>query len=257
MRDEGFPTAADMITLFRAGLGFLALYLAALHDPFSAAPLLIFCMVLDGLDGEVARRLGTSHKLGHQLDAGADLICFCLAPAVFIYRMGGGESLPSGPDDPLIFPLVVSLALLVFGTIRLARFLRQERDLPYFSGLPTAALALLAICLLHPALAGYISVELTLLLVGLLSPVMVTRVPFPKLAGLPALVALAIFMTVAVDSSLEVWGPGQVFGAPGVALLLLAIGTYIFAGPLILLVRGAGGDTKADDIAYRGERHGK
>ena len=79
------------------------------------AGLLVLCaMILDVLDGRVARLLRVESELGVQLDSLADLVSFGVAPAVLAYR---GSLSSFG-----LFGLVSCFAFVGAGALRLARF---------------------------------------------------------------------------------------------------------------------------------------
>ena len=54
----------------------------------TAAPFIGVAIVLDMLDGRIARMTGTTSEFGVQLDSLADLISFGMAPAVLAFQWG-------------------------------------------------------------------------------------------------------------------------------------------------------------------------
>jgi CDP-diacylglycerol--serine O-phosphatidyltransferase len=237
MGSVGLPSVADAITLLRSAIGLWAIVLLTAGDPLVGVPLILVCMMLDGLDGPAARRFGTSHNLGRALDGGADMICFCAAPAAFVLAATSGFTLPSGLHDGATLPLMVSLALLLFGTVRLLGFIRDDAEESHFTGLPTAALALLALCLLHPEMHELVPRLWAVLAVGLLAPLELTRVPFLKLETAPALVAGLLMLLVTIDACAELAGAGYFMGFPAVLALLCADVIYLVGGPSFVLRR--------------------
>jgi CDP-diacylglycerol--serine O-phosphatidyltransferase len=129
--------AAILPSLFTTGnlfLGFWAI-IKTLEGRFvEAAPLIGGAIVLDMLDGRIARLTGTSSEFGGELDSLADVISFGVAPALLAYRWSFGA-----------IPRVGWLAaffFLVCGTLRLARFnVQRHTDSRYFVGLPIPAAA--------------------------------------------------------------------------------------------------------------------
>lgn len=104
-----------------------------------AAQLIMVGMILDGLDGNVARALRGTSDLGANLDTYVDLLVFSVAPAVLFMatsdRAGFGDAL-------------VASCWLSSGAFRLARLRVDERgnDRPRFRGLPvTIAASLVAL----------------------------------------------------------------------------------------------------------------
>ena len=54
----------------------------------AAAPLIGFAMVLDTLDGRIARLTGATSEFGEEFDSLADVISFGLAPAILVFAWG-------------------------------------------------------------------------------------------------------------------------------------------------------------------------
>ena len=151
MLDNRFIRSKDFVTLASAGSGFAALLAApsclqALELPASAW-LIALAVLLDGLDGRVARKRGHFNDFGRELDSLADGISFGAAPAVFLFY--------HARQAVAIELLLAACAFfLACALIRLAKFNLQE-DKKFFYGLPSpaAALALVVLTLASP-LAG-------------------------------------------------------------------------------------------------------
>ena len=87
--------------LFTAGsifLGVMAIFMAhkglvqADSKAFTTACwYILFSMVLDGLDGRVARLTNTASKFGVEFDSLADIVAFGVAPAVLLYFYVGHD----------------------------------------------------------------------------------------------------------------------------------------------------------------------
>jgi CDP-diacylglycerol--serine O-phosphatidyltransferase len=108
----------------------------SLHGQLPTAAVFIgVAMVLDMLDGRVARMTGTSSEFGVQLDSLVDLISFGMAPAILAYVWA---LTPLGRVGWAVGFLFVTAAAL-----RLARFNLQQghTDKRYFVGLPSPAAA--------------------------------------------------------------------------------------------------------------------
>ena len=68
--------------------GFYAI-VASIDGNFERATLAIFvAMIFDGLDGRVARLMGTETTFGKEFDSLADMVAFGIAPAVVCYQWG-------------------------------------------------------------------------------------------------------------------------------------------------------------------------
>lgn len=124
---------AILPSLFTTGnlfLGFWSMVLAIHGDLAAAAPLIGGAIVLDLLDGRIARLTGTTSEFGAELDSLADVISFGVAPAVLAYRWA---LQPLGRAGWL-----AAFLFVVCGALRLARFNVQRHvvDSRFFVGLP-------------------------------------------------------------------------------------------------------------------------
>ena len=102
----------------------------------TAAPFIGIAIVLDMLDGRIARLTGTASEFGVQFDSLADVISFGIAPAILSFAWGLA---PLGRLGWAAGFLFVSAAAL-----RLARFNIQSAaggDKRYFVGMPSPAAA--------------------------------------------------------------------------------------------------------------------
>lgn len=123
---------------------------------FSKAPLIlaawmiIWCVLLDKLDGFAARILKASSDFGAQFDSMADLIAFGIAPGFLVYFfMQRLDYEWFAAHRPL---MLVSLSVYMLGaSMRLARYnaIDSEELVNYFHGLPsTFAGGFMAICVI-------------------------------------------------------------------------------------------------------------
>ena len=166
--------------LFTAGSAFTGIIsiLASSNGEFGKAIFyLVISLVLDGLDGRVARLTKTTSKFGVEFDSLADLVAFGVAPAMLFYFSIGSEF---GRFGSLITAMFV-----VFGAIRLARFnvTTNENEPNMFIGLPIPTAAIVAgfwigIYNKYEFIKGYEWVFLVLM--GLLSILMVSNVRYPS-----------------------------------------------------------------------------
>lgn len=132
---KGIYILPNLFTTASLFAGFYAIVLA-MSGNFSDAPLAIFiAMVLDGLDGRVARWTHTESDFGAQYDSLVDMISFGLAPALIMYVWALSGLGKVGWLAAFIF--AVSAAL------RLARFNTQlgTSDKQDFTGLPSPSAA--------------------------------------------------------------------------------------------------------------------
>ncbi|HLF62553.1 MAG TPA: CDP-alcohol phosphatidyltransferase family protein [Saprospiraceae bacterium] len=114
--------------------------IAALFEGMPRVTLVLagLCLVLDLLDGFLARRLKVSSALGVQLDSLADLVSFGVLPGCIVFQFQ--SELCEGPL--LISWLPFTAFLIPAGVaLRLARFNLDTRDRTVFYGLPTPSAA--------------------------------------------------------------------------------------------------------------------
>jgi CDP-diacylglycerol--serine O-phosphatidyltransferase len=153
-------------TLFTAGnilLGFLAILRAVegallgstgqlgSNPHFEVAAKAIgAAVVLDGLDGRIARMTNTVSAFGREMDSLADVITFGIAPAVLAYVWGVQFAQPGGFLNDHRAGYFIAFLFLLCGAVRLARFNVQVNPVPsnpgrpdrkYFVGLPIPAAA--------------------------------------------------------------------------------------------------------------------
>ena len=96
-RSRGVYLLPNLFTTAALFCGFYAI-IAALNSRFEPAAIAIFiAMVLDGLDGRVARLTHTESEFGAQYDSMADLVSFGLAPALLMYEWALGGMAGMGP----------------------------------------------------------------------------------------------------------------------------------------------------------------
>lgn len=128
----------NIVTLANLFFGIISLVFT-MENSFPFAAYTILCsVVLDGMDGRVARRLEASSSFGKELDSLADLVSFGVAPAILVYAKV--LNVPYGK-----FGLAVAIAFALCGAIRLARF-NVMNITTHFVGVPiTVAGGLLAL----------------------------------------------------------------------------------------------------------------
>jgi CDP-diacylglycerol--serine O-phosphatidyltransferase len=124
-----------MPSLFTVGNIFCGYYaiLATMHGNFGHAAYAIgIAIVLDSLDGFVARLTNSSTGFGLQLDSLADVISFGIAPSILALVWGF-----SAVDQRLAW--TAAFTFIICGAMRLARFNIQSGNLKHFVGLPIPA----------------------------------------------------------------------------------------------------------------------
>jgi len=136
-RSRGIYLLPNLFTTSALFAGFYAIT-GAVNGHFEAAVIAIFiAMVLDGLDGRVARMTNTQSEFGAQYDSIADMVSFGLAPAVVAYAWALSSLGKVGWMAAFVYATCAAL--------RLARFNVQHNvaDKRYFQGLASPAAAAL------------------------------------------------------------------------------------------------------------------
>jgi CDP-diacylglycerol--serine O-phosphatidyltransferase len=124
--------------LFTTGCLFSGFYaiLAAIKGNFDVASIAIFAaMIMDGLDGRVARLTNTQSEFGAEYDSLSDMVSFGVAPALVMYLWALSGLGKLGWLAAFIYTACAAL--------RLARFNTQVgiADKRFFQGLPSPAAA--------------------------------------------------------------------------------------------------------------------
>ena len=164
----------NLVTASSIFAGFLSMIYATQQDFTTASYLIILAMLLDGLDGRVARLTNTQSKFGLEFDSLADTVSFCVAPAVLVYFFVGNEFGRVG--------ILLSSLYLIFGTIRLARFNISIVDSSIFLGLPTPLSALYVVSFIL-FIINYELIEYKsyfLYSIGVISFLMISNIRYPS-----------------------------------------------------------------------------
>jgi CDP-diacylglycerol--serine O-phosphatidyltransferase len=133
---RGIYLLPSMFTVANLFCGYACVVYALRGDFQTAAPFIGFAVVLDMLDGRIARLTGTSSAFGREFDSLADVVSFGLAPAVLTFAWGLFQLGRLGWLAGFLFVTAAAL--------RLARFNIQSAasvDKPYFAGMPSPAAA--------------------------------------------------------------------------------------------------------------------
>lgn len=136
-RRKGIYILPNLFTLAALFGGFYAIVMA-MNGRFDMAAIGVFCaLVLDSLDGRVARMTNTQSAFGEQMDSLSDMVSFGAAPALIAYEWalkGLGR-----------WGWIAAFVYCACGALRLARFNVNTTvvDKRYFQGLPSPAAAAL------------------------------------------------------------------------------------------------------------------
>ncbi len=126
------PSLFTMANLF---CGYACVVLAMRGEFATAAAFIGLAIVLDMLDGRIARLTGSTSAFGVEFDSLADVVSFGVAPAILVFTWG---LIPLGR-----LGWAVGFVFVAAAAVRLARFNIQSgsQDKRYFVGMPTPAAA--------------------------------------------------------------------------------------------------------------------
>jgi CDP-diacylglycerol--serine O-phosphatidyltransferase len=188
----------NMLTISNLFLGIVAIILAFQGDQYVdfAAITVIIGMLMDGLDGRVARMLNVQSEFGKELDSLSDVITFGVAPAFIMYVVV--------LQDLQLIGILITAVFPICGALRLARFNVQAGVPGYFIGLPiTAAGGVLATLALYHEVFNVALLAAAMLLLSFL---MVSQIKYPnfKKVGIPKaaywitpiIVAIVVFVAI-------------------------------------------------------------
>ena len=167
----------NLFTAASAFLGVIGIIASSNSQFEKAAIYILLSLVLDGLDGRVARLTNTTSKFGAEFDSLADVVAFGAAPAMLFYFSIGYQFGKLGA--------LFSALYVVFGAIRLARFnvMSGVSEPSVFIGIPIPGAAVVLTMwvltyLKYPFMHGS---EMTMLLsLGILSFLMVSNIRYPS-----------------------------------------------------------------------------
>lgn len=158
-----------------------------------AAKAIAAAVVLDGLDGRIARLTNTVSDFGREMDSLADVIAFGIAPAVLAYTWGVQFVRPEGFLRDHRAGYFIAFLFLLCGAARLARFNVQTNPVPknpgrpdrkYFVGLPIPAGAGMVAAIVYAAdsdpIQWWVWSALWLILLALLAFLMVSTWRYPS-----------------------------------------------------------------------------
>jgi CDP-diacylglycerol--serine O-phosphatidyltransferase len=230
-RRKGIYILPNLFTLAALFGGFYAIVMA-MNGHFDNAAIGVMCaMVLDSLDGRVARMTNTTSAFGEQMDSLSDMVSFGAAPALIVYEW----SLKGLGKVGWIAAFVYCAA----AALRLARFNTNIGvvDKRFFQGLPSPAAAALVVGFIwvldDAGVKGVSQVEwLSWFTCGLTlyaGLTMVTNVPFYSFKdvsfkrSVPFIVIVAIalaFALIAYHPPIVLFGLFVVYGFSGYGVYL-------------------------------------
>ncbi|MBU4610564.1 CDP-diacylglycerol--serine O-phosphatidyltransferase [Achromobacter sp. GG226] len=228
-RRRGIYLLPNAFTLAALFAGFYAI-VQAMNSQFEVAAIAIFvAMVLDGMDGRVARLTNTQSAFGEQFDSLSDMVSFGVAPALVMYVWVLNTL---GRWGWLAAFIYVSCAAL-----RLARFNTNIAvvDKRFFQGLPSPSAAALVAGLVWLAADNRLPInEAWLPIVAFIVTVyagltMVSNAPFYSGKSFTVgrsvpfwviLVMVLVFVFVSSNPPIVLFGLFVIYGVSGWALMV-------------------------------------
>lgn len=239
-RGRGIYLLPNLFTTAALFSGFYAV-LASMNDRFEQAAIAIFlAMILDGLDGRVARMTNTQSAFGAEYDSLSDMVAFGLAPSLVMYQwalVGLGK-----------FGWLAAFVYTAGAALRLARFnaMLDVADKRYFQGLPSPSAAAVLAGAVWVAvdngiqadglawLAGIVTVACGLLMVSNFNYHSFKQVDFRGKVPFIVIVGVMLFFAVVLTE-------------PPIVLFAI-FGLYALSGPVGWLV-SRGRDAKAKEAS--------
>ena len=182
-------TVPNSFTSLSLLLGVASIVTTQIGELELAAWIIVWCGLLDVMDGLSARLLKATSDFGAEFDSMADLVSFGVAPAVLMLNAGleiGGVEVDSGQ----FWVLLVAIGVFALaGAMRLARFniYSEQPTGGWFTGIPITAAggglvpAFVLVLIHHPDVAASLPLRLYLpVLMFVLALLMISRLRFPK-----------------------------------------------------------------------------
>ena len=194
----------SILTLGNLSLGVISIILVYNERSGMAAIMIIIAMLLDAVDGLVARALNAQSEFGKELDSLADVISFGVAPAFIMYVVALQDV------TPMVSWFVTAL-FPICGALRLARFNVKSGSPGHFIGLPIPAAGgiLATVALFNGEVAPIVfiitSVVLALLMVSNIRYPSFKRIGIPKNAVwvIPIIVVASIIIGILFEKHLS------------------------------------------------------
>jgi CDP-diacylglycerol--serine O-phosphatidyltransferase len=136
---KGIYLLPNLVTTAGLFAGFYAI-VSAMNNSFENAAIALFiAMVMDGLDGRIARYTDTQSEFGAQYDSLSDMVCFGVTPALVIYSWSLKSLGKLGWLVAFFYVAATALRLARFNTQNITSMESKHRR--YFVGLPCPAAA--------------------------------------------------------------------------------------------------------------------
>ena len=215
----------NLVTLLALCAGLTAIRMAVENRLDLALAAIVLAVLLDGIDGRIARLLKGTSRFGAELDSLADFVNFGVAPALILYFWGLQELKSAGWIAALVFAICAAL--------RLARFnvMIDDPNQPawagnFFTGIPAPAGAITVLLPIYLNFLGVsnglVTIWITFLYTLTIALLMVSRLPVfsGKRVGkrVPPDMVLLVFVVVVLFFALLISYPWEV----------LTLGTVVY-----------------------------
>ena len=173
----------NLITTAALFSGFYSIVSSINGEIIIAALSILIAMILDGLDGRIARLTNTQTSFGEYYDSLSDMICFGLAPALLMYMWSLSNFNIYGSQWSKI-AWIACFIYVASAAIRLARFNSkiQTQDKKYFIGLASPAAAAVIICYAWMLEVSNVNIAnynwMSLILLPMLSFLMISNITY-------------------------------------------------------------------------------
>ena len=182
-------TVPNSFTSLSLLLGIASIVTSQIGELELAAWIIVWCALLDVLDGLSARLLKATSDFGAEFDSMADLVSFGVAPAVLMLNTGL-QIADVQMETPQFWVLLVAIGVFTLcGAMRLARFnlFNDQPSTGWFTGIPITAAgggmvsSVVLVLIHHPDIAESLPLHLYLpVLMFVLALLMISRLRFPK-----------------------------------------------------------------------------
>ena len=235
-RLSGVYLLPNLITTGSLFSGFYSIISSINGEIITAIFAIIIAMVLDGLDGRVARLTKTQTSFGAHYDSLSDMICFGVAPALLMYTW----SLSNFNTFGWHWSKIAWISCFIYvaaAALRLARFNSkiQLQDKKYFIGLASPAAAAVIVCyawLIESSSIVVLNVSiLSLALLLILSVLMISNITYYSFKDIDIrhkVPHISLFLIVLGLSFIS-------FDPPKVLLSFFIL--YALSGPILLIIR--------------------
>jgi CDP-diacylglycerol--serine O-phosphatidyltransferase len=236
-RRKGIYVLPSLVTTASLFVGFFAIVQATLGRFEVAAIAIYVSMILDGLDGRIARWTNTASDFGKEYDSLVDVISFGLTPALVMFEWTLSAYGKIGWLSAFLFVACTALRLARFNSV-------EVKDKGYFQGLPCPAAAAFVAgwvwIMVDYEIEGTLIGVFSILVIVLSALAMVSNLPYKSFKDLDLknrvpfvalILVLAPFVLISFD--------------PPSVLFLLFLG-YLLSGPLLWMKRRRSGQNLED-----------